>query len=156
MSPRTSSTCVNKHVKTSQHLRFIPEPKPVLQWYPPFWKSSPWSHLCPLRLQHPPLLVFCPVADEKKWLFLRKCTRMFYLSKQVQTGTLTALSSANRSFITPIGLSSGQIILVKHPLGHPVVSLHRWNIEPPSCGLRSGWLEPNTEGLHAQRYLDES
>ena len=27
------------------------------QWYPPSWRSSPWSHLCPPWLQHPRLLV---------------------------------------------------------------------------------------------------
>ena len=67
MSPRTSSTLLTNNTNISLsnwspnlHVRTMPQ----WTWYPPSWKSSPWSHLCPPRPHHPLPLVSCSVRNK--------------------------------------------------------------------------------------------
>ena len=63
---------------------------------------------------------------------------IYYLSKYFFLSvkkTLTAVSSARRSFIPAIGSSPARITLVDQPLGHPVtVRSQRDDVRPPYCG----------------------
>lgn len=57
--------------------------------------------------------------------------------------TFTAISSASRSFITPISSSPAQVTL-QHMLGHPVHLHVDRNIGPRCRGVKSRWLGKKT------------
>lgn len=68
-------------------------------WNPPFWRSSPWSNLCPAGHWHPPPLVSYSGRTENKWCVWATVIFSFLYEGQRLTAST---SSASRSFITPI------------------------------------------------------
>lgn len=135
MSPRTSSTWRSqggtRFVVSLFFEHIIIIHVHGLHAHPPSWRSPPWSHLCPPPLWPPPRLVAYSVGTLS---FLCLVFKSWLRSHRMFTRTLTAVSSASRSFITPpMSARSGPgELAVKQPLLQPD-TLHLWtNTEPPS------------------------